>query len=139
MSTKTMWVATIALACGLAGVCSPARAEQAGVTPGCAKIVAVLDAGGGGLSADEVAKKTDTDVETVRNCTDQWRASLKDGPAPKAAAGDKTAIPPRCAKTVAVLDESGGGLSADELAKKTGEKVETVRECTDLWRRTMPQ
>ena len=40
--------------------------------PGCMKIVAVLDEGGG-LSADEVAKKTNTDVETVRSCTDKWR------------------------------------------------------------------
>jgi hypothetical protein len=38
------------------------------------KIVAVLDEGGGGLSADEVAKKTNTDVETVRSCTDMWRS-----------------------------------------------------------------
>ena len=37
------------------------------------KIVAVLDESGGGLSADEVAKKTNTDVETVRGCTDKWR------------------------------------------------------------------
>jgi hypothetical protein len=50
--------------------------------PGCAKIVAVLDQGGGGLSADEVAKKTNTDVETVRNCTDLWRRSMKGGAKP---------------------------------------------------------
>jgi len=55
------------------------RAEQPGATgsgqsmsPGCMKIVAVLDENGG-LSADEVAKKTNTDVETVRSCTDKWR------------------------------------------------------------------
>lgn len=47
------------------------------MSPGCAKVVAVLDEGGGGLSADEVAKKTNTDVETVRNCTDKWRRSMK--------------------------------------------------------------
>jgi hypothetical protein len=47
--------------------------------PGCAKVVAVLDEGGGGLSADEVAKKSNTDVETVRSCTDLWRNSMKGG------------------------------------------------------------
>jgi hypothetical protein len=36
-----------------------------------------------------------------------------------------------------VLDETGGALSADEVAKKTGTDVETVRNCTDLWRRSM--
>jgi hypothetical protein len=56
------------------------RAQEPGATgsgqsmsPGCMKIVAVLDESGGGLSADEVAKKTNTDVETVRSCTDKWR------------------------------------------------------------------
>ena len=56
------------------------RAQEPGATgsgqsmpPGCMKIVAVLDESGGGLSADEVAKKTNTDVETVRGCTDKWR------------------------------------------------------------------
>ena len=56
------------------------RAQESGATgsaqsmpPGCMKIVAVLDESGGGLSADEVAKKTSTDVETVRSCTDKWR------------------------------------------------------------------
>ena len=56
------------------------RAQEPGATgsaqsmpPGCMKIVAVLDEGGG-LSADEVAKKTNTDVETVRSCTDMWRS-----------------------------------------------------------------
>jgi hypothetical protein len=55
------------------------RAQEPGATgsgqslpPGCMKIVAVLEEGGG-LSADEVAKKTSTDVETVRSCTDKWR------------------------------------------------------------------
>jgi hypothetical protein len=52
------------------------------IPPGCTKIVAVLDEGGGGLSADEVAKKTNTDVETVRSCTDLWRRSMKGGPTP---------------------------------------------------------
>jgi hypothetical protein len=66
-----------------------ARSQEPGATgaaqpmpPGCAKIVAVLDQGGGGLSADEVAKKTNTDVETVRNCTDLWRRSMKGGAKP---------------------------------------------------------
>jgi hypothetical protein len=65
------------------------RAQEPGATgsaqpmpPGCAKIVAVLDQGGGALSADEVAKKTNTDVETVRSCTDRWRRSMKGGAKP---------------------------------------------------------
>jgi len=61
---------------------SDLRAEQQQVSPGCAKIVAVLDQGGGGLSADEVAKRTSTDVETVRNCTDVWRGKMKGGATP---------------------------------------------------------
>lgn len=37
---------------------------------GCAEIVAAYEEGGGGLSADELAKKMHTDVETVRGCLD---------------------------------------------------------------------
>jgi len=111
------------------------RAGDQPMPPGCAKIVAVLEESGGGLSADEVAKKTSTDVETVRNCTDLWRASTKDPKAPKAAAAPQP-VPPGCAKIVAVLDQ-GGGLSADEIAKKTSTNVETVRNCTDAWRQSM--
>jgi len=73
-----VWMAVLAAA--------SARAQQPGATgsaqpmpPGCAKIVAVLDQGGGGLSADEIAKKTSTDVETVRSCTDLWRRSMEGG------------------------------------------------------------
>ena len=112
---------------------SPARAGQA-VAPGCAEIVAVLDESGGALSAEEIAKKTSTDVETVRSCTDAWRAGMKDAPGPKTAAAPP--MPPGCAKIVAVLDQDSG-LSADEIATKTDTDVETVRNCTDLWRRTM--
>ena len=55
---------------------SDLRAEQQQQTsPGCAKIVAVLDQGGGGLSAEEIAKRTSTVIETVRNCTD-WRRHI---------------------------------------------------------------
>ena len=56
-----------------------AQAEQQQIPPGCAQIVAVLDQGGGALSPDEVANKTNTDVETVRNCTDLWRRTMKGG------------------------------------------------------------
>jgi len=109
---------------------------QAGptVTPGCAKIVAVLDESGGTLSAEEIAKRTSTDIETVRSCTDTWRAGMKDANGPKAAA--PAPMPPGCAKIVAVLDQNLG-LSADEIATKTNSDVETVRNCTDFWRRTM--
>ena len=55
---------------------------QAETSPGCASIVAVLDESGGSLSADEIAKKTNTDVETVRNCTDAWRKTMKGGAHP---------------------------------------------------------
>jgi DNA-directed RNA polymerase specialized sigma24 family protein len=114
-----------------------ARGEQPQMPNGCAQIVAVLDAGGGGLSAEEVAKKTSTDVETVRNCTDLWRSKMKDPKAPKGASAAPQPIPEGCAQIVAVLDQGGGGLSPEEVAKKTSTDVETVRNCTDLWRRTM--
>jgi len=44
--------------------------------------VAALDASGGALSPDEIAKKTSTDVETVRSCTDLWRRTMKGGAHP---------------------------------------------------------
>jgi hypothetical protein len=59
---------------------SVAQGEQQPMPEGCMQIVAVLDEGGGGLSPEEVAKKTSTDIETVRNCTDLWRGMLKGGP-----------------------------------------------------------
>ena len=119
----------------VAAVGGAARAGQQ-ISPGCEKIVAVLDQSGGALSADEVAKRTGTDVETVRSCTDQWRATMKDKGAPT---GAKTAppMPPGCEKIVGVLDQSGDALSADEVAKRTSTDVQTVRSCTDAWRRTM--
>ena len=124
--------------CGTVLVLRGARAaEQQTMPSGCSKIVAVLDQGGGALSAEEIAKKTGTDVETVRNCTDLWRSTKKNA-AP--AAGVETTAPPvapGCAKIVALLDQGGSGLSADEIARKTGTDVETVRNCTDSWRRTM--
>lgn len=112
-----------------------APGEQQSIPVGCAKIVAVLDESGGALSPEEVAKKTGTDVPTVRDCTDLWRRTMKDPNAPKGA-GAKP-MPEGCAKIVAVLDEGGGSLSAEEVAKKTSTDVETVRNCTDLWRGTM--
>ena len=45
--------------------------------------------------------------------------------------------PPPWSKTVGVLDQGGDALSADEGAKRTSTDVETVRSCTDVWRRTM--
>ncbi len=89
-----------------------ARGEQQQIPTGCAQIVAVLDAGGGGLSAEEVAKKTGTDVETVRNCTDLWRRTTKDTKAPKGGNAAPQPMPEGCAQIVAVLDAGGGGLSA---------------------------
>jgi hypothetical protein len=49
------------------------------VPAGCAQIVAALDQSGGALSPEEIAKKTSTDVETVRNCTDLWRRTMQGG------------------------------------------------------------
>ena len=66
----------------LAASASAAEQPQRQMPPGCAKIAAALDESGGGLSADEVAKKTSTDVETVRSCTDLWRRTMKGGAAP---------------------------------------------------------
>jgi hypothetical protein len=81
--------ATIGVLIGVSMLSAAGTRAQEGATgsaqpipPGCAKIVAVLDQGGGGLSADEVAKKTNTDVETVRSCTDLWRRSMKGGAKP---------------------------------------------------------
>ncbi len=53
---------------------STARAES----KGCEKVVAAAEEGGGGISADELAKKLNVDVETVRNCLD---AAAKPKPA----------------------------------------------------------
>jgi len=129
----------ITIAAALLTATAVGAEQHQAISPGCAKIVAVLDgSGGAGLSADEVAKKTSTDVETVRTCTDQWRASQKDPKAPTTGGGATQPVARGCEKVVAVLDGSGGaGLSADEVAKKTGTDVETVRSCTDQWRRSM--
>ncbi|MBI1818446.1 MAG: hypothetical protein HYR72_25975 [Deltaproteobacteria bacterium] len=116
---------------------SAAPGQQQQIPPGCAQIVAVLEQGGGSLSAEEVAKKTSTDVETVRNCTDQWRATMKDANAPKGGGGAAQPIAAGCAKIVAILDQGGGGLSADEIARRASTDVETVRNCTDQWRSKM--
>jgi transposase len=129
-------VTTVLLVGGTLLAASGARGEQPPrMPPGCAQIVAVLDQGGG-LSPDEIAKKTSTDVETVRSCTDAWRSTMKDPKAPRGAGAAPQPMPPGCAQIVGVLDQ-GGGLSPDEIAKKTSTDVETVRSCTDAWRRTM--
>jgi uncharacterized protein YceK len=118
MGTSRIVLATAALLL----VAGTARA----MAPGCAKVVAAMEANPG-LSADEVAKRTDTDVETVRSCTDAARAGETDAKAPAAAAGSPMA--PGCAKIVAAM-QANPGLSAEEAAKQTGTDVETVRSCT---------
>jgi hypothetical protein len=73
------------ISASLAGAEQGTQGATGGAQPlpqGCMKVVAVLDEGGGGLSADEVAKKSNTDVETVRTCTDAWRRQMKKGPTP---------------------------------------------------------
>jgi hypothetical protein len=77
-------VGSVMMAANAAGG-EDAKGPTGGAQPmsaGCAKIVAVLEEGGGGLSADEVAKKTSTDVETVRDCTDRWRQGMKESGKP---------------------------------------------------------
>ena len=112
------------------GIVARAGAEQP-VARGCEKIAAAMDQAGGGLSADEIAKKTDTDVETVRGCMDAWNASHKD--AKGVPAGTGQAVSRGCAKVVGVLEQQPG-LSAEEIALKTMTNVQTVRGCTDQWR-----
>jgi hypothetical protein len=116
----------------IGGIVVRASAEQQQPTPGCAKVAAAMDQAGGALSADEIARKTDTDVETVRGCMDAWRASQKDA---KGAAGGTgpQAVSPGCAKIVSVLEQQPG-LSPEEIALKTMTNVQTVRGCTDQWR-----
>lgn len=53
---------------------------------GCAEIVAASEESDGALSAEELAKKLDTDVETVRNCLDK-----KAAPPSKPASGTQPA------------------------------------------------
>ncbi len=110
---------------------------QPSMPTGCAPIVAVLEQGGGALSAEEVARKTSTDVETVRSCTDVWQRTQKAPAPPKGVRATDQPVPAGCAQVVAVLEQGGGELSPDEVAKKTNTDVETVRNCTDLWRRSM--
>ena len=49
------------------------------IPAGCAQIVALLEQSGGALAPEEVAKQTNTDIATVRNCTDAWRRTMKGG------------------------------------------------------------
>ena len=112
------------------GIVARVSAEQP-VAPGCEKVAAAMDEAGGALSADEIAKKTDTDVETVRGCMDAWNASHKN--AKGVPAGTGQAVSPGCAKIVGVLEQQPG-LSAEEIALKTMTNVQTVRGCTDQWR-----
>src|SRR6185436_17419786 len=86
----------------LGGVLLTAGTGQA-VSQGCVRIVAALDANPG-LSAEEIAKKTSTNIETVRNCTEERRASMKDAKGPNAPAAP--AMAPGCAKIVAAFDET---------------------------------
>src|SRR5262249_20191500 len=89
---------------------------------GCAKIAAALD-DHPGLSAEEIAKRTSTDIETVRGCVDSWRATIKRS-GPKDAPAAAPPMAPGCAKIVAAF-EANSGLSADEVAKKTSTDVQT--------------
>ena len=134
MKTLTMMTAMlVGLLFGAAG----ARGEQQAIPPGCAQVVAVLEQGGGSLSAEEVAKKSGTDIETARNCTDLWRSTMKDANAPKGGGDTAQPVAEGCAKIVAILDQGGGGMSPDEVARRAHSDVETVRNCTDQWRNKM--
>jgi hypothetical protein len=46
-------------------------------------------------------------------------------------------MPPECVKVIAVIDNSEGGLSADEVGKQSGTDVKTVRNCAELWGRSV--
>jgi hypothetical protein len=83
MTMKEICVMTVAVVAVTWVAAGLVQGEQQPMPDGCAQIVAVLDEGGGELSPEEVAKKTNTDIETVRNCTDQRRRTMKDEPAPK--------------------------------------------------------
>jgi hypothetical protein len=76
MLARVVGIAVIAGALAI-GV-TAARAES----KGCAEIVAASEESGGKLSADELAKKMNTDVQTVRHCLDAK------APAPKAAGAE---------------------------------------------------
>ena len=62
---------------------------------------------------------------------------MKDAKAPQGTNAAPQPMPDGCAQIVAVLDQGGGALSPEEVAKQTSTDVATVRNCTDLWRRTM--
>ena len=112
-----------------------AAEQQKKTSPGCEKIVAALDEAGGKLSAEEIARKTASDIETVRKCTDQWRSTMRDKGAP---AGDKAPqLPPECVKVISVIDNASGRLSADKVAKESGADVKTVNKCAELWGRSL--
>src|SRR5262249_16366509 len=117
----------------IGGIVAGASAEQKQVAPGCEKVAAAMDEAGGALSADEVAKKTSRDVETVRGCMDAWRASQKDAKGGASGSTGQHAVSPGCAKVVSVLEQQPG-LSAEEIALKTMTNVQTVRGCTDQYR-----
>ena len=72
-------VETVVIA-GIVGLmASDARAAQ---QLGCTQIVAFSRLAGGKTSADELAKKLNTDVETVRNCLDKKAEEAKGSQAP---------------------------------------------------------
>jgi hypothetical protein len=48
----------------------------------CPQIIAMRNFAGGKMSADELAKKLNTDVETVRTCLDKKAQEPKGAPAP---------------------------------------------------------
>src|SRR5262249_57015495 len=77
----------------IGGIVAGASAEQQQVAPGCEKIAAAMDEAGGALSADEVAKKTSTDVEAVRGCMDAWRAPHTDAKGASGSTGQQAASP----------------------------------------------
>ena len=123
---------TVALLLG--GLITAASGEQQQVAPGCAEVAAAMDQAGGALSAEEIARKTSTDIETVRGCMDSWRAAHKDAKGVPGSTGQQ-AVSPGCAQIVAVLERQPG-LSAEEIALKTMTNVQTVRGCADQWRAT---
>ncbi len=71
---------------GVLGLAAPA--VRAAPQPTCTQIVALRNFGGGKVTAEELAKRLNTDVETVRNCLDKKPQAAKSKPTTPAPAAN---------------------------------------------------
>jgi len=76
--TRTNWLA-LALIIALIPLTMPRAVRAGDQADGCAKIAAAIEESGGESSAEEIAAKLKTDVETVRSCWKKWEDSKKAG------------------------------------------------------------